>query len=363
MGHYELRFQKLKEQLFEIVDAFDTAGLEFVMLKGLSHAPALTADAQFRGQGDIDLWLPRSSAYIGQDILQRLGYEPTRPSKSRHLSPMARPTSWQWRGDLFDPDMPISVELHHELWSEDTEYITISQLYQFWERKVARDFDGYTIHVLCDADLVGFACLHFLLHLLHGEVPLQRAWEIARFLEIHADDHYFWTSWRILHSADLRNLETCVFCLIAKWFSCRVSEDLLQDLERLPAGVKAWLAEFPLHPLRNEWASNKSELWLHLALIRKRINKLRILFRRLFPQSVPDPSRALWQRVPFGFVLTRLTRHLVTFFPTLFQGLSCFLRSSRKLGLLECDGRSNARFAAGNPRASLPNSTPSEERV
>jgi hypothetical protein len=37
----------------------------------------------------------------------------------------------------------------------------------------------------------GFAALHLLLHLLHGDLPLQRAWEIARFLGTHACDEDF----------------------------------------------------------------------------------------------------------------------------------------------------------------------------
>ena len=62
-ARYQSRFNRLKQELFDIVEAFNAANLEFVMLKGLSHAPAFTPDAQLRAQGDIDLWLIDSSVY------------------------------------------------------------------------------------------------------------------------------------------------------------------------------------------------------------------------------------------------------------------------------------------------------------
>src|SRR5579884_402030 len=202
-ARYQQRFERLKAELFQIVQAFEAAKLEFVMLKGLSHAPAFTPDARLRAQGDIDFWLPGEAVYKARDILTELGYVAVLDSKSRHLAPMARPSNWRWRGDLFDPEMPISVELHYELWSDTAECIVVPGLEQFWERKVQREFDSHTIPVLRDEDLLGFAALHFLLHLLHGDLPLQRAWEIARFLDTHAQDDAFWQSWHAVHPPQL----------------------------------------------------------------------------------------------------------------------------------------------------------------
>ncbi len=334
-ARYELRFKRLKQQLFEIVEAFNEAGLEFVMLKGLSHAPAFTPDARLRAQGDIDLWLIGPSVYKGQAVLRSLGYVPQLDSKSRHLSPMSRPSTWRWRGDLFDSEMPVSVELHYELWSEKTEYIAVPELNRFWDRKQVRDFDGHNINILCDADLLGFASLHLLLHLLHGDLPLQRAWEVARFLDTHVTDESFWRSWRASHPAALRQLETSAFYLVTSWFGCRARKELGTDVERLPVGVKSWLKTFSLAPITREWASNKSETWLHLALIRKRKNKARVLFRRLLPTSVPCFADRATPHTSFvgkllmhvrqlRFVATRLVHHLVTFFPAVFDGLRWF---------------------------------------
>ena len=335
-ARYELRFEHLKRDLFEIVGALNAAGLEFVMLKGLSHAPALSPDARLRAQGDIDLWLTGSSVYAARDVLTSLGYVPLVNSKSRHLAPMGRPRDWKWRGDLYDPDMPISVELHYELWSEQAEYIAIPELERFWERKRPRDFDGHRINVLCDEDLLGFATLHLLLHLLHGELPLQRAWEIGRFLDKHANDDAFWKSWRSSHSAAVRKMEICIFYLVAKWFECRSLKEHEANLRELPPRAKLSVERSSLALLTREWEPNKLELWLHLALIENRKQKARIAVRRLIPIALPSFVNRTAVRTSFAaklrkafrqrqLITARLRRHLVTFFPTLFDGLRWFL--------------------------------------
>lgn len=325
---YAVRFDLVKRSLYEITDAFNAAGLEFVLLKGLSHAPEMTPDALLRAQGDIDLWLIGHSVYKAREILQSLGYISLVNSQSRHLAPMARPNTWQWRGDLFDPEMPISVELHYELWSTKAEYIEAPQIDQFWARRTLRDFDGHKIHVLCDEDMLGFSALHLLLHLLHGDLPLQRAWEIGRFLHTHADDHRFWDTWRKNHAFQLRQLETAIYCLVSEWFGCRWPPRLSSDVLDLNERLRFWLATFSLSPLIREWKPNKREIWLHLALMSHRQDKAKVLIRRLFPMSLPLTTevikgrrslRSLVRQLPF--LSSRFIRHLVTLVPTVFDGL------------------------------------------
>lgn len=331
-ARYDQRFERLKQQLFDIAEAFEDEKLSFVMLKGLSHSPALTPDARLRGQGDIDLWLPGSSAYTARDVLAGLGYIPTIAAKSRHLSPMSRPSTWKWRGDIYDPEMPISVELHYELWSDNAEFIAAPGVSEFWRRKRLRSFDGQAINVLCDEDLLAFAALHLLLHVLHGDLPLQRAWEIAHFLDSHVNDQEFWDSWSGLHPAPLRQLQTCIFRLVTKWFGCNWPKILDTEFQMLPEAATSWLSTRSFAPLWREWKPNKSEVWLHLALVKKRRSRLVILVRRLIPTSLPlfvDDATAA-PRWPF-LVLAgvrqsprlfgRLMRHVRTFFPTLFEGL------------------------------------------
>lgn len=282
---------------------------------------------------------------------------------------MTRPSNWRWRGDLFDPEMPVSVELHYELWDEHAEFIAIPGLEQFWNRKEVRDFDGHKIHVLCEADLLGFASLHLLLHLLHGDLPLQRAWEIGRFLNDGVSDDAFWSTWHASHCTLLRRLETVVFYVASRWFGCRVARELRTDAEMLPAAVQRWLEQYSLAPVKREWAPNKAEIWLHLALIDKRRDKARVLFRRLFPTSIPNAVDGtdgrtlavanLLNRSWLRLLVTRFTRHAATFLPTLFEGLRwSWLRKVR--GPYR---RHKARCADADPRGNPPCSVPSVECV
>ncbi len=306
---YAQRFFRLKSQLFEITAALDRAGIESVVLKGLTHSPVFTPNPLFRAQGDIDLWIPGDAVYQAREILVRLGYVSGERARSRHLSPMRRPTGWRWRGDRYDPEMPVSIELHFELWSERMERIAVPGLKEFWNRKTARTFDGQTVAVLCDEDLLGFAALHLLLHVLHGEFPAQRAWEIANFLHRHADNEVFWTAWRQAHPPALRQLEALVFQLVRVWFGCDLAQVARNERRLMPRNLQKWLDEFAFSPVTRGYHPNKDELWLHLALISP-ANTARILARRLFPLQLPNG----------GFILARIAHHLCTLVPTVFQG-------------------------------------------
>ncbi|HSU58082.1 MAG TPA: nucleotidyltransferase family protein [Bryobacteraceae bacterium] len=317
-SRYIERFSRIKSQLFEITEALDTAGIEFIVLKGLTHAPAFTPNPLLRAQGDIDLWVPGDAVHQAREILIKIGYVSGERARSRHLPPMRRPSGWRWRGDRFDPEMPVSIELHFELWSERTERIAVPGLNGFWSRRAARTFGGHSVNVLRDEDLLGFAALHLLLHVLHGELPAQRAWEIASFLHNRAGDEIFWASWRRLHSSALKELEILVFQLVRIWFSCDLSRAVVEETNALPERVRAWLNTFSLSPLTRQFRPNKDELWLHLALISP-ADRVRILTRRLFPVQLPQ-SR---------FLLNRAAHHLYTFLPTLFQGARWFCFRTR----------------------------------
>jgi len=292
------RFARLQTELSEVVAALNASGIEFVLLKGMTHAPGLSPNPIIRAQGDIDLWFDGESVYDAREVLSRLGYvaRPRHRDASRHLAPMVRPNAWQWRGDRFDPDIPISVELHHTLWSDDAEYIRVPGIGEFRNRTVMRTFGVHAVRVLCEEDLLGFAALHFLLHLVHGDLPLQRAWEIARFLHTRCGDVQFWRSWEQLHSPELRLLEFVAFDTVRRWFGCAVPQFIAERIACLPDPVRGWLCRSSRAPLERTFRPNKDELWLHLALIPSRRDRARVLLRRLVPNQRPKPA-VRWERL------------------------------------------------------------------
>jgi Uncharacterised nucleotidyltransferase len=321
---YAQRFARQQSELAEIVDALNRHRIEFVLLKGITHAPALTPNPLLRAQGDIDLWFAGNTVHDARKVLAGLGYAPRRRYHARHdprhLTPVARPSAWKWRGDLFDPEMPIPVEAHYQLWSGDAEYISIPGQNDFWNRRTIRDFSGRSLSVLCPQDLLGFAALHFLLHLLHGDLPLQRAWEIAFFLHQNACDEEFWGRWRQLHSPALRRLEVLAFAITRIWFRCDVNDCVRRETHALADDVRLWLDHFAFAPLKQRSDPNKDELWLHLALIQSPFDRARVLFRRLFPFVLTRKG---------GLSRSRLAHHGRTLTPTVLAGLR-WLRLKRQ---------------------------------
>jgi len=319
LERYSLRFARLQDELASVIDILDGRGISFVVLKGVTHAPEMTPDPLLRAQGDIDLWIPDGAALIAQDALIDAGYRPVGSGHSdRHLRPLARPGTWRWRGDIFDPDMPVRVELHHDLWRSESERIPVPGEHGFRTRLEQRDFGGRRAFVLCPHDMVGFAALHVLLHLLHGDVPLQRAWEIGRFLHLRADDALFWSAWRKTHGPELRSAQALVFDIVRRWFGCRVPACAANEVVGLNEPVRRWLDRFAFSPLRQQSRPNRDQLWLHLALVPSMAGRARVLLRNFFP--VHAGRRRILSA-------SRLRHYAATLAPTLLHGLG--LRLSR----------------------------------
>jgi MFS family permease len=169
------------------------------------------------------------------------------------------------------------------------------------------------VPALCVADTLAFAVLHSLMHMLHGDLRLQRAWEIAHFLNSRALDDVFWSNWRSLHPANLRVLEVTIFALTATWFQCKLPALVVEEMKALPHDVRLWIHSHSWSPVESLFVPNKDELWLHLALLRRPRDKANVVLRRIFPiNSVPSRERQ-------GAFTSRTIHHLRTLVPTIAQ--------------------------------------------
>jgi MFS family permease len=298
----------------EIANCLEARGIDFTLLKGPAHSPDFTPDPLLRAHNDIDIWCMPEAVSLAWKALSEMGYRSLVESKGRHLPPLARPTDWQWRGDFFATDLPIPVDLHYSLWDRDLERIDGPPEREFWQRRRIIQMQGHSVPALCVADTLAFAVLHSLMHMLHGDLRLQRAWEIAYFLNSRASDDIFWSNWRNLHPANLRVLEVTMFALTAAWFQCKLPALVVEEMEALPHDVRLWIQSHVWSPVESLFVPNKDELWLHLALLRRPRDKVSIVFRRMFPiNSVSSRGRQ-------GAVAFRTVHHLRTLVPTIAQG-------------------------------------------
>ena len=330
------RWQRTKVWHRQASGAFEAAGLEFVTLKGFTHAPCFVDDPRHRAQGDFDLLFPRDQVKAALDVALGLGYEPL-DGRDRHpvdhLPTLIRKTGWEWRGDYFDPEMPLSLELHFRLWDAGTEGFAVPGVEHFWERRQRRTIEDLEFTSLATIDLPGYASAHALRHLLRGDSRPSHIYEIAYFLE-HNSDAEFWRVWRDTHDQQLRRVQAICFAIARQWFGCRLPPIAQEEVEQLPEPVGAWLAAYSHAPVINLFHATKDELWLHLSLLDPSYSRLRILRRRLMPLQLPGPVDAV--HLPDGaiswrvrlrrawryllFITSRTWHHARAFVPTLWSG-------------------------------------------
>ena len=335
------RWEQAKTAYCEAAAAFENAGLEFVVLKGFSQCPDFVNDPRQRAQYDLDLYLPPEQVDRAREAALKLGYEPVHALDRRptdHLPTLIRKTGWQWRGNYFDPDLPLSLELHFRFWDERTEGFAPRCLDQFWERRVQRQLGGLCFAALHRADAVAYSALHLLRHLLRGDMRLFHAYELARLLHSKAGDDPFWCEWAELHDPSLRRLEAICFALAQRWFDGRLPGAAREEIERLPAEVTRWLNIHGDSPLDGLFHPNKHELWLHWALAESRGARFAILRRRLLPAVPPGPAHAVHtpesQLTPrirlqrrwryLALAGSRAAHHAQALLPTLWSGVRWF---------------------------------------
>jgi predicted MFS family arabinose efflux permease len=325
------RFDRLSAAVFEISDCLRDQSIDFALLKGFAHSPDLTPDPLLRAQGDIDIWCLPDRILEAKNALSDLGYRAISKSKGRHLDPMVRDTDWEWRGDYFAPDLPIPVDLHYQLWDAEMEYIPGPQENEFWVRRCSALIGNRKIPVLASADAVAFAALHVMMHLLHGDVRLQRVWELAYVLENRSRDEQFWLHWQSLYSPEIRQLQVTAFLLSERWFGCALPDLIIEEAARISPDVSLWIRQYGLSPVEALFVPNKAELWLNLCFLNSFSDKARVFSRRLLPlsaakqnattRSKQDPRKAKNEFLRAKFLMRRAAVHAFTLPSTCIHGL------------------------------------------
>jgi MFS family permease len=329
LSNNALRWERTEATYRELASAFHLAGLQHAVLKGFSHCPLFVTDPRHRAQGDLDLFFPRDQVRRAQDAAAQLGYEPIRESDQHptdHLPTLIRRTGWVWRGDRYDPQMPLSLELHFQLWNQSTERLAPQGLDCFWERRQSRELEGLLFTSFHPADAIAYSALHSLRHLLRGDAPIFHVYELAQLLDRHADDATFWDVWFELHHPSVRMLETICFSLAESWFACRLPELVREETEQLPGDVQRWLASYSWSPIEALFRPNKDELWLHWALLQSSRDRVAMLRRRLLPERLPGAFGAT--HVPESQITWRTrARHRATYLKYLAGRLSHHVRA------------------------------------
>lgn len=326
------RFDHIRAMYLEIADAFRNDGIEHVLLKGFAQAVAGATDPRLRFQSDLDLFCPEESLPAAHRVLENLGYSPLRwgevfPS-DQHDTPMVRASNWEWAGNHFDPEMPVSVEVHGRFWNEGTTHFGPEGLEQFWPRRTTVRLEDFEFPALHPIDNLGYSCLHAVRHMLYGLLLTNHIYEIAGFLEKNADDAAFWKLWYESHSESLRGLEAICFSVAHLWFDCRLSEHARAEIDRLPRPIQQWLRKHGTSPVYTAFRPNKDALWLHLSLIKSPRVRRQFLLHSLILRRVP--LQGIADKRTRELMLWRAAFHSRVLFPTIWKGIQWWW-SSRNL--------------------------------
>lgn len=333
------RFDNVNHVYLEVAKALDDVQVEYLVLKGFAQYPGYVEDPRLRMQSDIDLYCPEDGILRARDALLNLGYEPIcglERLPQDHLAPMIRKTGWKWRGNAFDPEMPLSIELHYCLWNEANARFMPKGLEDFWPRRRTRHLEDFSFPGLDPIDNLGFSALHALRDLFSGDWALHRVYEIARFLHTNADNTSFWSRWRELHNDSLRSSEAISFRLAKDWFACDLGEEVEAKVRNLSPAVQRWVDLFGDSSLDGIFHANKHGVWLHIALLESYHDKLAVLRNALVPTRIPalgapgqDTTRQgrrkrFWPSHRYAkycfYITSRVIYHAKTLAPTLCRG-------------------------------------------
>ncbi|MCU1263580.1 MAG: hypothetical protein JWO80_6465 [Bryobacterales bacterium] len=323
LANNAVRMGKLERDFGEIEAAFQCESVEFVVLKGFAHWPDVGGASLCRAQYDIDLYCPPPQLATARRALDRLGYRPISGYEKvpiDHLPAMVRPSEWKWRGDYFDTEFPVMVDLHFRLWDAGTERIRVKGTEAFWERRTRGGRDAFCFPALASVDLIAYASLHLLRHLLRGDLRPFHVYDIAWFLHTHAADEKFWAQWEGTHDESARRLQLIVFLLAQNWFGCCLPEAVRSGIAILPRSIQRWFEFYSSAPLETEFHPNKSELWLHLSLLENARDRGSVFLRRVMPSRLPPTVGArswpYWRRA-----FARSLHHLRALIPMCLEGL------------------------------------------
>jgi hypothetical protein len=284
------RSERIKATYNEATAALNSFGVPHLVLKGFTQVPHYAPALSSRSQSDIDMYCPPSYLQQAKTALESIGYVADRVldySNADHLPTMARKGEWKWRGNHFDPDMPLSIELHFSLWNSRLCLTPFPEIDQFWERRQVRQHNDFKFNALDPVDQLAYFSLHILRNLIFGQWVVHHVFELANFLHKHADNAEFWKKRAQTHTWLFRAHQAVAFAYARSWFNCNVPTDVELEISMLSPAVKHWLDLYIFSSLEGMFHENKDWVLLNASLISSKTQRYTWLRRTLFPQRMP----------------------------------------------------------------------------
>jgi protein involved in polysaccharide export with SLBB domain len=291
---------------------FDAAGMAYALLKGFTLTPDSVSDPALRWQTDLDFLVARGNLRAAQHFIGRLGY-------ARHAD---AGTTLEFRAGVAGrPDIAKIYSVHSQ---RALELHVAENDSELLERRGTREIAGLRFSTLSAPDILLQQATHLLKHLCGEHTRLSWVLEFRRHVEARRNDVDFWRDAKAIAS---RTPNGDLALTVALWLSDKMFGPLQFDAaerwgaERLPEGVRGWLARYAHRVLLSDATSSK-----YYALLRKQSATLpgaarstrSVLFPLRPPFRIMEPAanesmRDRWERysIETKHFLRRLRFHVV----------------------------------------------------
>jgi hypothetical protein len=287
-------FKLTQATYIEAASALADAGVPWIVLKGFTQTPDFVASPRFRLQGDIDIYTPREHVASAVHALENIGYRPNGQEDyllADHSPTLMRFGGWKRSSNLYDPAMPLCIEVHFCIWNHAVSMIPLPEVEQFWTRRIQRHLGALAFPALDPVDHLGYFALHVLREIFGAGRVAHRALELATFLDGRSNDACFWSEWKSMHSPQLRQVEVVAVALAADWFGAAMPAAVEEEIDALPAGLRAWITGCGASPLAAMDSRTRDGRLLQMLLTRSSGSRWKILRRALSPGFVAGPQR------------------------------------------------------------------------
>lgn len=288
------RINSLIEESRVLAGWFETGGVFYALLKGITLTPHSVQESVLRCQTDLDFLVAERFANLAIHYIHRLGYRLHAQSGST-LEFRAGASSLPSLSNLYSVNTQRALELH--LVKEDSSECRLLQ------RRTTRDFGGVGIYVLSPADILVEQARHLLKHLCGEHTRVSWVLEFWRHVNSRRGDSEFW-----------RHTEICATQLthgdLAMGVAVWVAEELFGGAQAevpqqwrsdaLPVRVRLWLERYARRLLLSDTIGTKLYAFLREELppgILPLRTTRQILLPRVLPAAVFDvPPNESWSR-------------------------------------------------------------------
>jgi hypothetical protein len=308
---------------------FDSAGVNYAVIKGFSLVPEFCPDASLRVQSDLDYLINKQSLQPAQRVLGEAGYFLTRYSTREFVFSKPQKRTPSRFDNPYVADTDALVELHLTLWDSEEHSFQLPKPQFTLDHTSIHRWRGLSFPILQEQDVLLLQLLHIFGHVLTSWVKMSWLLELINFLNQRWSDTLFWekVDQRVQETPDFAEFVALVMGLTIKVFEAPISPVAERWTTRLRPAAKLWLDyygrswTFENHAYHENslFPQAKLSLLLHQEYIADAETRKRALRRRLFPWKWPsrigvsdkqESGRQLYENWRTrGFVLHMLAFH------------------------------------------------------